>query len=225
MGIREQMESIYRELPLDRIPWNLREPPELLVDLLRTRKILPCDAVDIGCGCGNHAVWLAGQGFRTTGIDISPAAIALARQLAREKGVECRFVEGDVTEDVARHEGAFDLGYDWEVLHHVFPEKREAYVSNVHRMLRPGGNASLGMFQREGSGFRRHREVPTDAARHNALFLVGRGDQRTLFAEVPDSRTPHDSNRREVRAPYGGGGSSGASVSEPDSRRDRKGKR
>ena len=47
-----------------------------------------------------------------TGIDISPAAIALAGQLARERGVECRFVEADVTEDVARHERAFDLGYD-----------------------------------------------------------------------------------------------------------------
>ena len=81
MGIREQMESIYRELPLDRIPWNLEEPPELLVDLIQKRKIAPCDAVDIGCGCGNYAVWLAAQGFRMTGIDISPAAIALAAQL------------------------------------------------------------------------------------------------------------------------------------------------
>ena len=34
MGIREQMESIYRELAPDRIPWNLEEPPELLVDLV-----------------------------------------------------------------------------------------------------------------------------------------------------------------------------------------------
>ena len=44
------------------------------------------------------------------------AAPAAALELAREKGVECRFVEADVTEDVARHEDAFDLGYDWEVL-------------------------------------------------------------------------------------------------------------
>ncbi len=40
MGIREQMESICRELPLDRIPWNLEETPELLVDLVQTRKML-----------------------------------------------------------------------------------------------------------------------------------------------------------------------------------------
>ena len=182
MGIREQMESIYRELPLDRIPWNLREPPELLVDLLRTRKILPCDAVDIGCGCGNHAVWLAGQGFRTTGIDISPAAIALARQLAREKGVECRFVEGDVTEDVARHEGAFDLGYDWEVLHHVFPEKREAYVSNVHRMLRPGATHLSVCFSEEDPDFGgtgKYRQTPLGTT----LYFSSEEEIRELFSQ------------------------------------------
>ena len=182
MGIREQMESIYRELPLDRIPWNLREPPELLVDLLRTRKILPCDAVDIGCGCGNHAVWLAGQGFRTTGIDISPAAIALARQLAREKGVECRFVAGDVTKDVARHEGAFDLGCDWEVLHHVFPEKREAYVSNVHRMLRPGATHLSVCFSEEDPDFGgtgKYRQTPLGTT----LYFSSEEEISELFSQ------------------------------------------
>jgi hypothetical protein len=63
MGIREQMESIYRELPLDRIPWNLEEPPELLVDLIQNRKIAPCDAVDIGDGCGNMPFGLLLRGF------------------------------------------------------------------------------------------------------------------------------------------------------------------
>jgi cyclopropane fatty-acyl-phospholipid synthase-like methyltransferase len=163
MGIREQMESIYRELPLDQIPWNFEEPPHLLVDLVQTRRIAPCDAVDIGCGCGNYAVWLAAQGFRMTGIDISSAAIALAGQLARERGVECRFVEGDVTEDVTRHEGAFDLGYDWEVLHHVFPENREAYVNNVHRMLRPRATHLSVCFSEEDPDFRgtgKYRQTP-----------------------------------------------------------------
>ena len=88
MTAMERMEAAVKLEPLDRIPWNLEEPPALLVDLTQTRKIAPCDAVDIGCGCGNYAVWLAAQGFRMTGIDISPAAIALAGQLAREKGVE-----------------------------------------------------------------------------------------------------------------------------------------
>jgi SAM-dependent methyltransferase len=182
MNLREQMESIYRELPLDRIPWNLEEPPELLVDLIQTRKIAPCDAVDIGCGCGNYTVWLAAQGFRMTGIDISPAAIALAGQLAREKGVECRFLEGDLTEDVARHEGAFDLGYDWEVLHHVFPKRRQAYVSNVDRMLRPGATHLSVCFSEEdpdfgGSG--KYRQTPLGTT----LYFSSEEEIERLFSQ------------------------------------------
>jgi 2-polyprenyl-3-methyl-5-hydroxy-6-metoxy-1,4-benzoquinol methylase len=182
MGIREQMESIYRELPLDRIPWNLEEPPQLLVDLIQNRKIAPCDAVDIGCGCGNYAVWLAAQGFRMTGIDISPAAIALAAQLAREKGVECRFVQGDVTEDVARHEGAFDLAYDWELLHHVFPEKRQAYIDNVHRMLRPGATHLSVCFSEENPDFGgtgKYRQTPLGTT----LYFSSEEEIRELFSQ------------------------------------------
>ena len=88
---------------------------------------------------GNYAVWLASRGFSVTGIDISPSAIDIARSLARRRGVLCRFVARDLTGIVQDLECSFGFGYDWEVLHHVFPERRGQYVDNVHRMLRPGG--------------------------------------------------------------------------------------
>jgi SAM-dependent methyltransferase len=133
------MDGIYRELALDEIPWNMEEPPELLVELVESGRVLPCDAVDLGCGAGNYAVWLVSKGFRMTGIDISPAAVELAGRLAAEKGVTCRFLAEDWLEDVGKLERSFDFAYDWEVLHHVFPKDREKYVDNVFRALRPGG--------------------------------------------------------------------------------------
>lgn len=36
MNLRDQMEEIYRQLPLERIPWNLEQPPKLLADLVHT---------------------------------------------------------------------------------------------------------------------------------------------------------------------------------------------
>ena len=48
INLKHQMESIYQELPPDRIPWNLEDPPELLVDLIESKQILPCEAVDLG---------------------------------------------------------------------------------------------------------------------------------------------------------------------------------
>jgi SAM-dependent methyltransferase len=131
------MEGIYQSLNLEEIPWNIERPPDLLVDLVESRRVLPCRAVDLGCGAGNYAVWLATRGFDVMGVDISPKALELAARLAREKGVSCRFVAADMLGDVTALAAEFDFAYDWEVLHHIFPEDRRRYVANVHRMLRP----------------------------------------------------------------------------------------
>jgi SAM-dependent methyltransferase len=153
MSLRQEMDTIYRELQLDQIPWNLEHPPELLVELVGTGKVPPCDAVDVGCGAGNYAVWLAAQGFKVTGVDLSPVAIQLASELAREKGVECRFLAGDLTSDRFTHDACFDFGYDWEVLHHVVPAQRKAFVRNVHRLLRPGARYLSVCFSEDDPGF------------------------------------------------------------------------
>ena len=97
MKIKEQMDGIYERLSLDEIPWNLERPPELLVELVASGQVLPGEAVDLGCGAGNYTVWLAANGFRVTGLDISPEAIALAQKLAEKKGVSCRFIACDLT--------------------------------------------------------------------------------------------------------------------------------
>jgi len=132
------MDGIYERLSLDEIPWNLERPPEILVQLVASGWAPPGDAVDLGCGAGNYAVWLAANGFEVTGFDISPEALALAQKLAEKQGVCCRFLVCDLTGEVEGLDACFDFAFDWELLHHVFPEDRERYVSNVHRILRPG---------------------------------------------------------------------------------------
>ena len=139
MDLREQMDKIYRDIPLENIPWNMSEPPRLLVEAVQTGKIKPCKAVDLGCGAGNYSVWLAGWGFDVTGIDFSPQAIAHANELAAHKGVLCRFVAADLLGDLKEYHEVFDLAYDWELLHHIFPDNRPGYIKNVHSLLRPGG--------------------------------------------------------------------------------------
>ncbi len=139
MNIRDQMDAIYGKLSPEEIPWNLADPPDLLVELVASQWILPCQAVDLGCGAGNYAVWLATQGFQMTGIDISSRAVTLARDLAQQKGLPCRFVVGDLTVALTEAHDSFDFAFDWEVLHHIFPEDREQYARNVFRLLHPGG--------------------------------------------------------------------------------------
>jgi SAM-dependent methyltransferase len=139
MKLAEQMERIYREMPPASIPWNHQVPPELLVQLVESGWVTPCDAVDLGCGAGNYTAWLAARGFRMTGVDLSPGAIELARARATALGVACRFLASDLLGEVELPAASFDFAFDWEVLHHVFPADRERYVAAVHRLLRPGG--------------------------------------------------------------------------------------
>ena len=70
--------------------------------------IEPGRALDVACGEGRNAVWLAEQGWRVRGIDFSDVALGKAAELARARGVEVEWVAADVLV----HEpptGAFDL--------------------------------------------------------------------------------------------------------------------
>jgi SAM-dependent methyltransferase len=133
------MDDIYRKVPQENIPWNSDSPPELLVRLVESGKITPCRTIDLGCGTGNYAIWLASKGFDVTGVDLAPTAIGIARENAVAKGEQCHFIVADVLGDLSEVEGMFSFAFDWELLHHIFPEDREKYVENVYRLLNPGG--------------------------------------------------------------------------------------
>jgi SAM-dependent methyltransferase len=184
MNIKKQMDGIYEQLSLDEIPWNMERPPELLVELVASGWVLPGDAVDLGCGAGNYAVWLAAHGFEVTGFDISPEALALAQKLAEKQGVSCRFLACDLTGEVEGLDLCFDFAFDWEVLHHVFPVDRERYVSNVHRILRPGGRYLSVCFSEddvaEFGGDGKYFETPLGTT----LYFSSEDELRDLFEPV-----------------------------------------
>jgi cyclopropane fatty-acyl-phospholipid synthase-like methyltransferase len=132
------IDRIYRNVPLDKIPWNNENPPDALVELVESGKVLPCKAVDLGCGAGNYAIYLAAHGFDVTGIDNSPAAITIAMERARRQNVRCRFIVADLIGDLHEVADGFDFAFDWEFLHHIFPEDRTTYMNNVSKILNRG---------------------------------------------------------------------------------------
>ena len=128
---------IYQNLSLDTIPWNIETPPEALVRLVQDGNVRPCRAIDLGCGAGNYAIYLAGLGFDITGVDNSPTVIKKAEESAKKQGVRCRFIIADLLGDLHEITGTFDFAYDWEFLHHLFPEDRTTYIKNVYNILNP----------------------------------------------------------------------------------------
>jgi 2-polyprenyl-3-methyl-5-hydroxy-6-metoxy-1,4-benzoquinol methylase len=72
------------------------EPNRFLVT--EVEGLAPARALDLACGAGRNAVWLAKQGWSVTGVDFSDVALANARRLADERGVAVRWVECDLLE-------------------------------------------------------------------------------------------------------------------------------
>lgn len=137
--IKEQMEAIYRDVALKDIPWNRETVPELLVSAVTARTTKPGKVIELGCGAGNYVIGLARLGFDVTGVDIAEHAIAIARQAALKAGTTCQFIAADVLGELPMIGEGYGFAYDWELLHHVFPEDRERYVRNVHTVLSPRG--------------------------------------------------------------------------------------
>ena len=136
---QDDINRVYKEITLKKIPWIYETPPAILIELINSGKIKPCKTIDLGCGTGNYAIYLASKGFTVTGIDISPAAIKIAKRNADEKKVKCNFLSADILADLNELKHSYDFVYDWEVLHHIFPEKRQNYIKNVYNLLNPEG--------------------------------------------------------------------------------------
>ena len=82
-----------------------RKPSALLTEWLDGRP--PGRALDLACGTGRNALYLAEKGYDVTAVDISPRAIQLAETMAREKGLKISWLVADL--DNYDPPGQFDL--------------------------------------------------------------------------------------------------------------------
>ncbi len=96
-------------------------------------------AVDLGCGTGANVVHLAAVGFQAWGIDFSPVALDKARRRAEAAGVDCDFVEGDLTGwPIPGVSGPFDFLIDFGTLDDLKGAARERMAATIGRLARPG---------------------------------------------------------------------------------------
>jgi SAM-dependent methyltransferase len=70
--------------------------------------LAPGRALDLACGEGRNALWLAARGWRVTAVDFSPAALAKGRAAAETAGLELTWIAADLT-GYAPEPGAYDL--------------------------------------------------------------------------------------------------------------------
>lgn len=98
----------------------------------------PGAALDLGCGAGGDAVWLARRGWRVTAVDIAATAVDRVGQRARELGLGDRIVaeQHDLTRSFPH--GEFDL-VSAQYFHSPFAMPRSLVLRTAAQALRPGG--------------------------------------------------------------------------------------
>jgi SAM-dependent methyltransferase len=178
--IKDQMEKIYRTISPENIPWNIETPPDILQNIVKTEKVKPCKVIELGCGTGNYVIYLSGSGFIATGVDISKTAIEMAKNSAVKRKVQCNFIVADVLSEMTEVQDIFDFAYDWELLHHIFPQDREKYIKNVCRLLNPGGQYLSVCFSEKSpqfGGVGKYRKTPLDTI----LYFSSESEMESLF--------------------------------------------
>jgi len=136
MRDRKQWDHRYET---DDLPWDTGHPDSYLVRMVSEWPSCAAQVLEIGCGTGTNSIWLAGQGFTVTGLDISSSAIAIARKRAREQGVSCRFLVDDFL-SCPLADAPYTLVFDRGCFHStVEPQEREGFVRRVASCLGEGG--------------------------------------------------------------------------------------
>jgi SAM-dependent methyltransferase len=117
-------------------PWDTGQPSTELQRLIAEENIRPCRAIEMGCGSGTNAVWLAKQGFEVTAVDLSPLAISRARERAAAEGAQVQFLCTDVLN--LPELGSYDFVFDRGCYHVVRRIDVQSYQRTLRQVTHPG---------------------------------------------------------------------------------------
>lgn len=137
--VREKLAEYYRS---GKPPWDTEVAPPELAALAAAMN--PGRALDLGCGTGTNAVYLARHGWEVTGVDLIDGAVRQAERKAADAGLSARLLCGDVTRlDGLDVTGPYELFFDLSCYCGVPTHRRDAYADGVTRRAAPGARLLL----------------------------------------------------------------------------------
>jgi SAM-dependent methyltransferase len=128
-----------------KVPFFVNAPDENLAAYLNSGWIQSKGrALDLGCGAGRNALFLAQKGYVVDAVDYSAEAINWAQERAAVAGSPVNFICKSVFELAV--EEPYDLIYDSGCLHHLLPHRRVQYLKFIRDSLKKGGYLGLTCF-------------------------------------------------------------------------------
>jgi SAM-dependent methyltransferase len=146
--------------------------------------------LEIGCGLGTDGAQFAAAGADYTGVDLTEAAVALARRRFELFDLPGKFQTADA-ENLEFAAASFDLVYSHGVLHHT-PDTEKA-IGEIHRVLRPGGRAIVMLYHRGSYNYR----INISLLRRAGAHLLRSEPGIVLVHKL--TREPLDSLRRHAK--------------------------
>jgi SAM-dependent methyltransferase len=137
MTNKDWWERIYQGVEGE-IPWDIGVPSEHLIRNLENVEVSVCRALDVCCGTGTEAIYLAEKGFLVSAIDISREAIRIAEEKARRADVGVGFAVGSALK-IPFGRDLFGFVNDCGCFHVFPPEQRETFVMELFRVMAPDG--------------------------------------------------------------------------------------
>jgi tellurite methyltransferase len=115
-------------------------------------------ALDLGCGVGRHALYLAAQGFVVSAYDASDRGIDVTRTEAARRGLSIALAVGPMT-DLPYATGQFDYVLAWNVIYHGDADVVRQCLAEIRRVLRPGGLYQSTMLSKRHTRYGQGREI------------------------------------------------------------------
>lgn len=146
--LKEESEFNWDNFYSDRdrkVPFFENHPDENLVEYIEKKRLKAGKALELGCGPGRNAIYMAGNGFHVDAVDQSEEGLAWAKERETEHGIQVNFIQSNIF-DLGIEEGAYDLVYDSGCFHHIPPHRRMGYIDLVKKALKPGGFFALTCF-------------------------------------------------------------------------------
>jgi ubiquinone/menaquinone biosynthesis C-methylase UbiE len=189
MEMKSHWEQVYQSKPVDSVSWY---QPHALRSLELIRRVAPdldASILDVGGGASTLVDDLLDAGMTRVGVlDISAAALQVARQRLGARAGRVQWIEGDIT-SVELAPASVDVWHDRAVFHFLTePEDRAAYVRQVRRAVRPGGNVIVAAFSPDGPP--RCSGLPVVRYAAGALHAQFGDAFELVRHEVEDHRTP-----------------------------------
>jgi len=95
--------------------------------------------LDLGCGSGRHAVYLAKRGFEVYGIDIAPEGIKITKDWLKKEKLKASLKIGSVYKKLPYRDNFFDAIISVQVIHHARIKTIQKAIREIERVLKPNG--------------------------------------------------------------------------------------